>query len=77
MESTVCMTCGKVLGHLYDEYDRQTKIVNSDDSYFLTDVDHREIFKTLGIKRWCCKPYFISRYSITHTLFPISNGIGK
>lgn len=72
MESTVCMTCGKVLGHLYEEYDKMTVVSNTDDSYFLKDTDNREIFDKLGVKKWCCRMYFVGRYSITNALYPIN-----
>lgn len=45
-----CFSCGKVIGHLWEQY--QKKIERGDDP--------DKVLNSLGLKRYCCRRMFIS-----------------
>lgn len=44
-----CFTCGKPIGHLYEEFKKLIKKMKPETA-----------FKKLGLKRYCCKGLFTS-----------------
>ena len=52
-----CFTCGKVIGHLYEEY--KERIKNEDKAKVLDD---------LGVKRYCCRRMFISHVNLVEEI---------
>ena len=62
-----CMTCGKVIGDLWNKYKTETeKITNQDD---VINISAKKIVKTekgkildsLGLKRYCCRIPFLTQ----------------
>ena len=49
-----CFTCGKQIGHLYDEYKEQVK----------KGEDKKKILNNLGIERYCCRRMFLSHVDL-------------
>ncbi|MCD6226528.1 MAG: DNA-directed RNA polymerase subunit N [Candidatus Aenigmarchaeota archaeon] len=49
-----CFTCGKVLGHLWEEFNKRVK-AGEDPGKVLTD---------LGIERYCCRALFIGHVDL-------------
>lgn len=49
-----CFTCGKVIGHLYDEYNRR---VNDGE-------DPQKVLDELGLERYCCRRMLISNVDL-------------
>jgi len=45
-----CPTCGKVIGHLYEEFKKRTK----------KGEDPGEVLDSLGLKKECCRVVFIT-----------------
>lgn len=45
-----CFTCGKVIGHLWEEYKRRTA----------EGEDAGKVMTELGIERYCCRQIFLS-----------------
>ena len=65
-----CMTCGKVIGNLYQEYLKRTKDYTDEHTELNTiDMNSKVVQKTkkgvvmdeLGLKRYCCR-----RHLLTH-----------
>lgn len=48
-----CLSCGKLIGHMWEEYISMIKMGYKD-----------EVFEQLGIKRYCCKRIFIGHVDI-------------
>jgi DNA-directed RNA polymerase subunit N len=51
-----CYTCTKPIGHLFDEY-----LKNS-------DKNQQELLDSLGLKRWCCRMMFVGYSSVDDIL---------
>jgi DNA-directed RNA polymerase subunit N len=49
-----CFTCGKVIGHLWEEYAR--RVANGEDP--------GKVLDELGVKRYCCRRMFISHVDL-------------
>lgn len=49
-----CFTCGKVLGHLWDDYKKRVA-KNEDSGKILTE---------LGLKRFCCRQLFLGHVDL-------------
>ncbi len=49
-----CFTCGKVIGHLYEEY--KNRVENGEDP--------AKVLAELGIKRYCCRRMFLGHADI-------------
>ena len=65
-----CMTCGKVIGDLYNEYQKRTKDYTDQEGEVNTiNMNTKTVTKTkkgivmdeLGLKRYCCR-----RHMLTH-----------
>lgn len=44
-----CMTCGKPVGHLWDEYRKQTQ----------AGKKAKDVMDKLGLERYCCRGLFL------------------
>ena len=44
-----CMSCGKPVAHLWEEYDKRVK----------AGEKPKEVLDDLGIKRYCCRALFL------------------
>lgn len=54
-----CFTCGKVIGHLWNDF------------YHAIGKDHadtQKIFKDLGIERYCCRRMMMSHVNLINYL---------
>jgi|APSaa5957512493_1039668.scaffolds.fasta_scaffold445692_1 DNA-directed RNA polymerase subunit N (RpoN/RPB10) len=72
-----CNTCGKTIGHLWENYlneiskDENGNELTVKDNVFLTEdqLDKETItekaFKTIGIKKYCCKRMMLSSIDTT------------
>jgi len=49
-----CFTCGKVIGHLLEEYKRRVE----------EGEDSGEVMTDLGLERYCCRQIFMSSVDI-------------
>ncbi|MEM5827944.1 MAG: DNA-directed RNA polymerase subunit N [Candidatus Aenigmatarchaeota archaeon] len=45
-----CFTCGKVIGHLWEEYERRVK----------NGEEPKKVLDELGLKKYCCRQIFIT-----------------
>jgi len=45
-----CFTCGKVIGHLWEEYKKRVE----------SGEDPEKVLDELGVKRYCCRQIFLS-----------------
>ena len=48
-----CFTCGKIIGHLYEEYRERIK-----------NEDKGKVLDELGVKRYCCRRMFITHVDL-------------
>ena len=53
-----CFTCGKAIAGLYEEYARMTA----------EGIKAKEIFKKLGVTRFCCKRMLVSHVNLIDDL---------
>ena len=53
-----CFTCGKLIADKYEEYARMTA----------EGIKAKEIFKKLGITRFCCKRMLVSHVNLIDDL---------
>ena len=51
-----CFSCGKVVGHLWEEFKERTKDKGEDPKKVLDD---------LGLKRYCCRSLFIAHVDLS------------
>lgn len=49
-----CFTCGKVLGHLYEDFKKRTA----------TGEDPGKVMNSLGLKRYCCRQLFLGHVDL-------------
>jgi len=49
-----CFTCGKVIGHLHEDYSKKVK----------EGKDAAKVLDELGIKRYCCRRMFLSHVEV-------------
>lgn len=49
-----CMTCGKVIGHLWEEFKRRVE----------TGESAEKILNDLGLKRYCCRQVFLGHIDL-------------
>lgn len=69
-----CFTCNKVLASLYKEYLRQIEInKNQSNNEVIADLENilakkdtknLEIFKNLGVDRYCCRRHLLSHVDL-------------
>ena len=45
-----CFTCGKVIGHLWEEYQRRVK----------SGEEAKKVLDELGLKKYCCRQIFLT-----------------
>ena len=45
-----CFTCGKVIGHLWEEYKKRVE----------SGEDPGKVLDDLGLKRYCCRQIFLT-----------------
>lgn len=49
-----CLSCGKPVGHLYEEYDKRVKAGES----------MKKVLDDLGLKRYCCRGLFMGHIDL-------------
>lgn len=49
-----CLTCGKVIGHLWEEYKRRIE----------EGEDAGKVMTDLGLERYCCRQMFLSNVDL-------------
>ena len=49
-----CLSCGKVLGHLYEEYVNRTS----------KGEDPKKVMDSLGLRRYCCRQLFMGHVDL-------------
>jgi len=49
-----CMSCGKVVGHLWEQYKERLK--NGEDS--------KKVLDSLGLERYCCRALFLGHVDL-------------
>ena len=49
-----CFTCGKVLGHLYEDFKKRTE----------AGEDSGKVLDDLGLKRYCCRQLFLGHVDL-------------
>jgi len=50
-----CFSCGKVIGHLHEEFERRVK----------TGKDPKKVLDDLGVERYCCRAVLLSHVDMT------------
>ena len=65
-----CLTCGKVIGDLYNAYQREIKKeTSSNDTINMStkkiEKTHRgKVMDKLGLKRYCCRRHMLSHVDL-------------
>ncbi|MGC8993388.1 MAG: DNA-directed RNA polymerase subunit N [Candidatus Aenigmatarchaeota archaeon] len=49
-----CFTCGKVIGHLWEEYKKRVE----------NGEDPAKVLDSLGVKRFCCRRIFLTHVEV-------------
>ncbi len=49
-----CFTCGKVVGHLYEEYKKRVD----------AGEEKEKVLNDLGLKRYCCRQLFLGHIDL-------------
>jgi len=49
-----CFTCGKVIAHLWEEYNKRVS----------EGEEPKKILDSLGLKRYCCRSIFLSHVDL-------------
>jgi len=49
-----CFTCGKVIGHLWEEYKKRVS----------AGEEPGKVLDSLGLKRYCCRAIFLSHVDL-------------
>jgi DNA-directed RNA polymerase subunit N len=62
-----CFTCGKVIGHLWEEYVKRTA----------AGEDPKKVLDSLNVKRICCRRIFISHVDYIDELISHSGGLSQ
>ncbi|MBO3754021.1 MAG: DNA-directed RNA polymerase subunit N [Candidatus Brockarchaeota archaeon] len=60
-----CFTCGKVIGHLWEEYQRRVA----------SGEDPKQVLDSLNVTRICCRRMFISHVDYIDELLSYSRGL--
>jgi DNA-directed RNA polymerase subunit N len=50
-----CFTCGKPVGHLWEEYQKEVK----------KGRNPKTVMDSLGVERYCCRSLFLTHVDIT------------
>jgi len=53
-----CMSCGKPVGHLYEEYSERIK----------KEEDPKNVMDDLGLRRYCCRALFLGHVDLIDTV---------
>lgn len=53
-----CFTCGKPIGHLWGDFQKQTK----------GGRGKKEALDSLGLERYCCRSIFLTHRDVTHRI---------
>jgi len=51
-----CYTCGKPIGHLWEEYQKEVK----------KGTKPAKVLDRLGVERFCCRSVFLTHNDLTH-----------
>ncbi len=57
-----CFTCGKVIGHLYEEYSR--KVASGEQPKVVLD--------NMGMNRYCCRRMFLGHVELVDEIIPFT-----
>ena len=57
-----CFTCGKLIGHLWEEYARRVK----------AGENPGKVLDELGVKRYCCRRMFIGHVDLVDQIIKYS-----
>lgn len=57
-----CFTCGKVLGHLYEEYSNRVS----------AGEDPKDVLDSLGLERYCCRRMFLTHVELIDEVIPFT-----
>ena len=49
-----CFTCGKVIGHLYEEFEKRVK----------NGENPKEVLDDLGVEKYCCRALFVGHVDL-------------
>jgi DNA-directed RNA polymerase subunit N len=49
-----CFSCGKPIGHLWEEYNEKVK----------KGQDRKQVFDELGLERYCCRATFLGQIDL-------------
>ncbi|MEM3648253.1 MAG: DNA-directed RNA polymerase subunit N [Thermoproteota archaeon] len=60
-----CFTCGKVIGHLWEDYQRRVA----------SGEDPKQVLDSLNVTRICCRRMFISHVDYIDELLSYSQGL--
>lgn len=60
-----CFTCGKVIGHLWEDYQRRVA----------SGEDQKQVLDSLNVTRICCRRMFISHVDYVDELLSYSRGL--
>lgn len=60
-----CFTCGKVIGHLWEDY--QKRVASGEDP--------KQVLDSLNVTRICCRRMFISHVDYIDELLSYSRGL--
>ena len=55
-----CFTCGKVIGHLYEEFSRRVE----------AGEDSAKVLDELGLQRYCCRRMLLSHVDLIDEVMP-------
>lgn len=55
-----CFTCGKVIGGLYEEYQRRVQMGEKSN----------EVLDSLGVERYCCRRIFLTHIELVDEIAP-------
>lgn len=58
-----CFTCGKVIGHLWEEYERRVK----------EGEEPGKILDDLGVDRICCRRMLLTHVELIDEVMPFTN----
>ncbi len=61
-----CFTCGKVIGHLWEEYNRKLEEGKS----------KKEALDELGLERYCCRRMFLTHKSVIEEISKFKGAVG-
>lgn len=57
-----CFTCGKVIGHLYEEYAR--KVASGEQP--------KDVLDSMGLNRYCCRRMFLGHVELVDEIIPFT-----